>query len=319
VNITHVLLPMIFVVGFFTSRSDVAAYRIKNKWIALGLCTAAVVYLTAWAVVWSGGPAAQAAAPLVWSFDRWCVNFAVSIVFAFLLWRRKMWGGGDAKLFICYVALTPLSVYPVVFFGYYFAAFFLLWCVFVPATLWFLVSLGFREVRSIVRRPGVFWTGLKEKARRLSPGRVFKDLGQTVWRLVVCILFFSLFRSTLAVILGPQAGMSPLVPPLVLISALVLLRGVTRNRLSLIVTTVALTGWCLLDRAAWARSLVRLKMSALMILGIVLAVILIQRFFDYEFEDKDDEKSFLAPWFLAGTLIVWILRALQAVGLFASP
>ena len=51
---------------------------------------------------------------------------------------------------------------------------------------------------------------------------------------------------------------------------------------------------------------------------IVLAVTLIQRFFSYEFDDKDDEKSFLAPWFFAWVLLVWVLRALQGPGFFIA-
>ncbi len=318
-NTVLLLLPAVFIVGAATSRSDVAVYRIRNKWIALGLCYAAAVYLAAWAFYWQGGALSRAAAPLVWNFERWCVNFAVSLILAFVLWRRGMWGGGDAKLFICYAALTPLAVYPVVFFDYYFASFFLLWCVFVPATLWFLLSLGLRELVRVLRRPRLLWHGLRDGARRLTAVGILKSAGGTVWRLTVCVFFFTFFRSRAAGLLGPAIGGSALVQCLVLLAALLVLRVIAKDFVRLFATTVLLAGIFALDRAAWVQSLGTLKASAFTILTIVLAVTLIQRFFSCQFDDKDDEKSFLAPWFFAGVLLVWVLKALQGPAFFISP
>ncbi len=315
-NTVLLLLPAIFIVGVATSRSDAAVYRIRNKWIAVGLSYAAVAYLAAWAFYWQGGTASRAAIPLIWNFERWCVNFAVSLALAFVLWRRRLWGGGDAKLFVCYAALTPLAVYPVVFFDYYFASFFLLWCVFVPATLWFLLSLGCRELVRAWRRPEVLWAGLRDKARRLTVAGILKSAGETVWRLVVCVIFFAFFRDRAAALLGPQIGGSAFVQGLVLLAALLLLRVVTRRFSALLATTVLLAGLFATDQAARVRSLGTLKTSALTVLVFVLVVSLIQRFFKYQFDDKDDEKSFLAPWFFAGVLVVWVLKALQGLSFF---
>jgi|GEM_PF-2152391 len=318
-NTVFLLLPAVFIVGAATSRTDIAVYRIRNTWIAFGLCYAAVAYLAAWAFYWQGGAAGAAAAPLVWNFERWCVNFAVALAFAFVLWRRGMWGGGDAKLFVCYAALTPLAVYPVVFFDYYFASFFLLWCIFVPATLWFLLSLGGRELVRALRRPDLLARGLRERTARLTAVGILKSAGQTLWQLTVCVSFFSFFRSKAAELLGPAAGASPLAQGLILLAALVLLRVIAKGLLRLSATTLVLAGIFALDRQAWIRSLATLRASALTVLTVVLAVTLIQRFFSYEFDDKDDEKSFLAPWFFAGVLLVWVLKAWQQPAFFFSP
>jgi len=318
-NAVLLLLPAVFVVGAATSRTDVAAYRIPNRWIAFGLCYAAVAYLAAWAFIWNGGPAGRAAAPFVWYFERWCVNFAVSLVFAFVLWRRGMWGGGDAKLFVCYAALTPLSVYPFAFFDYYFAAFFLLWCVFVPATLWFLLSLGARELARALRRPQRLARGLRDRVRRLRAAGALKSAAAAAGRLVVCIFFFSFFRNKVPQVLGPAVGNAPLVQGLVLLASLLLFRVIAQGRLRFAATTLALAAVFAVDRAARLQSLATLKASAFIIVAVVLAVTLAQKFFSYQFDDKDDERSFLAPWFFAGVLLVWVLRAWRTPGFFISP
>lgn len=74
---------------------------------------------------------------------------------AYLLWHFKMWGAGDAKLFICYAALIPMGQYSRVYFNYYFASFLLLLAIFIPATIflflrsaiYFMRRLKFSEIR----------------------------------------------------------------------------------------------------------------------------------------------------------------------------
>ncbi|MBI4441346.1 prepilin peptidase [Candidatus Woesearchaeota archaeon] len=61
-------------------------------------------------------------------------NLLVSIIVALALWKKKWWYGGDAKLFITYALLVPVSVYQR---GYvpYFPALVLLMNTFIPIAL----------------------------------------------------------------------------------------------------------------------------------------------------------------------------------------
>lgn len=129
-------LPVILFIGVVTSYEDFNYSKIKNKWILAGLGYSFAVYLLFWVLHWKG----LADYYLLYNFGKWCINLMVSAVMAYLLWRFKMWGAGDAKLFICYSALIPMGQYSKVYFSYYFASFLLLLAIFIPATLFLTVK-----------------------------------------------------------------------------------------------------------------------------------------------------------------------------------
>ena len=133
-----IFLPIILFIGVITSYEDFKESKIKNKWILVGLIYSFMVYLLFW-ILPKGG---LLGSYLLCNFDKWCVNLLVSMVVAYLLWHFKMWGTGDAKLFICYAALIPMGQYSRVYFNYYFASFLLLSAIFIPASV-FLITESF--------------------------------------------------------------------------------------------------------------------------------------------------------------------------------
>lgn len=131
-----IFLPVILFIGFITSFEDFKEYKIKNKWIIFSLVYSFSVYL----FVFILNHFNLLSSYLIFSFDKWCINFVISSLVAYLLWYFKMWGAGDAKLFICYVALIPIGQYSKVYFSYYFASFLLLAVIFVLATVFLTVK-----------------------------------------------------------------------------------------------------------------------------------------------------------------------------------
>ncbi|MBF0386584.1 MAG: prepilin peptidase [Candidatus Omnitrophica bacterium] len=128
ISLELLLFLGIIVLGVVSFRQDVRTSRISNVWMLLALGYALVVRL--YYIL----PGIEG---LVFR-PQSLVNWVVSLVVAVFFWRKKWWGGGDAKLFVCYVALIPSSRYGLVYFSHYFSAFLLLLSTFIPAALWIM-------------------------------------------------------------------------------------------------------------------------------------------------------------------------------------
>jgi Flp pilus assembly protein protease CpaA len=127
-------LPAILGLGIISTISDIRIRRISNQWIILSLIYAVIVHGV---LLWIGHPQ-----ELMW-IRHTVVNFLISTAVALFFWKKNWWGGGDAKLFMCYSALIPIGHYHVGYFSYYFASFLLLMATFIPAALWtFLHAQG---------------------------------------------------------------------------------------------------------------------------------------------------------------------------------
>lgn len=152
-----IFFPAIILVGLRTSLTDLTRMRVENRLIVVGLSYAVCIYgLFLLAQIWTGssgtsnsfwGDRVQA---VLWGFDRWCINLLISLVVAFLFWRGRVWGAGDAKLFIVYAALMPLGQYGRVYFHYYFSSFWLLLCIFIPAALFYLASFVWHYIKMLM-------------------------------------------------------------------------------------------------------------------------------------------------------------------------
>jgi len=130
-----IFLPAILIIGIITSYEDFKFSKIRNKWVIIGLSYAALAYIFLGILTLSQSLRGD----LFLGFDKFCINFLVSVCVAYILWHSKIWGAGDAKLFICYASLIPISQYSKGYFGYYFASFFLLVAFFVPATVFIVM------------------------------------------------------------------------------------------------------------------------------------------------------------------------------------
>jgi hypothetical protein len=129
-TLDYLFLPVIFLIGGITSYQDFKYGKIKNKWIVLGLCWGAVVYISLVILKFFN--------PAVISYSyifAVLINSGIALVVGYGLWHFDLWSAGDAKLFFVFAFLFPLEYYGR---GYlpYFPAFALLVNVFVPAAIY---------------------------------------------------------------------------------------------------------------------------------------------------------------------------------------
>ena len=145
-------LPAIIVLGILTSREDMKYGRIRNRHIAFALIYAMLVNIILITYFYF-----NKSINLGYVFDL-MINFLMTIAVAFAVWNYGLWGAGDAKLFIAYSALLPLTVYSN---GYikYFPALLILVNTFVPYTVYALfrafISTSYKEKMDVIRRAGI--------------------------------------------------------------------------------------------------------------------------------------------------------------------
>jgi len=145
-NLLMFFLPMIIFLGIITSYEDIKKGKIKNKWIVLSLLysfsvlSLLIIYLFV------------SKLPIFFSyvFD-YFLNFVIAFIFVFITWKIGMWSAGDAKLFLAYVALLPLSVYSN---GYvnYFPSLILFINTFVPLSIFFIFRMLLKTDRKVKKK-----------------------------------------------------------------------------------------------------------------------------------------------------------------------
>lgn len=132
-------LPAVIALGVVSTLQDFRVRRISNQWIIISLAYAIIAHVG----LFVSGDQQE----IFW-FLRSFVNVSASALVAVYFWKQNWWGGGDAKLFVCYSALVPLSHYPLVYFSYYFASFLLLIITFVPAAVWTFLHAQINLIKS---------------------------------------------------------------------------------------------------------------------------------------------------------------------------
>ncbi len=99
-------IPAIILLGVVTSRQDLKEGKIRNKWILISLLYS---FLTLGVVALILRLEGTVINPVYVSM--FFSNLAISLVFGVFLWLSKLWSAGDAKLFVAYAALIPISTY----------------------------------------------------------------------------------------------------------------------------------------------------------------------------------------------------------------
>jgi len=132
-------LPAVLTLGVVSTLQDFRVRRISNWWIIISL----VYALAAHIILLVSGNLQE----IRWS-SHLLVNVLASAIVAVYFWRQNWWGGGDAKLFVSYAAMIPLSHYPIGYFSYYFASFLLLIITFAPAAIWTFLHAQFNLIES---------------------------------------------------------------------------------------------------------------------------------------------------------------------------
>ena len=309
---TIIFLPLICYLGLVTSHGDFLSSRIKNKWILIGLLYSFVMYLVAWLVCICAQKEIMhpkildIVLPLVWNFDKWCINLLVSIIVAYLLWHFKLWGAGDAKLFIVYSALIPIGQYRLVYFNYYFASFLLLLTIFIPATLFFFFrSLAYLimtfKFSQIMQR---FFGLIKE--RLISSNKI-----QICKILLGFFLFFLIFRILRYELGNLFAKILPDQNIIVLLSLLAFrkLSNVFKNsKKSLLIVSLILIiyiGFKIVN--SQGEFILRIGNSFAMVIFIVIAFPIIKRITDIYIQRTTRKTTPFAHWMFLGALITWFI------------
>lgn len=128
------LLMGVFLLGIVTSYEDHKHRQIRNKWILLALLYALAAYIAVILLILLRGGTIN-----IEYFRLYGINVIFAFITALIIWWGGLWSAGDAKLFIAYTALIPLSLYR---FGYvqYFPSYVLLINTFVPIFLYYTVK-----------------------------------------------------------------------------------------------------------------------------------------------------------------------------------
>lgn len=293
-----IFLPVILFIGLATTYEDFKSSRIRNEWVLVGLVYSSIVYLFAWIFHVLGEPGLF----LLWNFDKWLVNLAVSIIVAYILWRYKMWGAGDAKLFICFCALIPIGQYSKVYFNYYFASFSLLVLIFIPASLY----LVFRSVAYFLRR---FNSGaVRNKALdvvkgSLSPANLF-SVGKVLFGFFVFFLFFYVLRVEFAKFSGKFFSNQNLLMAVSLLVFRRLARIFKNNSRTILVIFVFLVLYMIYRGNGFLPGILKTIKSSITVM-VIFPVL--KKIADLYAERTTQKTMPFAMWVFLGVLLTWFL------------
>ncbi len=122
------LLPAAIIIGIITSYEDIKEGRIRNKWLLAGFLYSLFVVLVLWDITY---------------LKAYGINLIIAVLASVLIAYAGFWNAADAKLFMVYAALLPLSIYQL---GYvpYFPAFSVLINTFTPLAFFFFIVVMFR-------------------------------------------------------------------------------------------------------------------------------------------------------------------------------
>ncbi len=309
-------LPVVLLVGYFTSREDIARSRIPNKMVTLGILYAFIFYLLLTAAYFWDGP--HKSWPFYVSLDRvfgryafiWSANLLVSIIIAYALWHNDAWGAGDAKLFICYAALVPMTQYQKIYFHGYFASFYLLYLSLVLAIVFIVVTALAEQIRTRditpIRR-------LIHRIKRDRPGEVMVFITQFSF-LNAALGFFTIFILMQILREWAQAIFSRWIPSQDIVSAAILIfsgqiSSVVRKKawtvLAVLAGLLVLFYVIYLDSPGNFAAVIKHTLGRSVVLALVFPAAGILAAYSVRFS-KNKVMPF-APWLLLGTLAAWFI------------
>lgn len=158
-------LPVVLLLGFVTSYTDIKKGKIRNMHIILALLYILISYSIIIFYYNSSG------IPIRFSyiFDLG-LNMLIALIFGFVAWHFKVWSAADGKLFLAYSGLVPLTAYSNTYFAY-FPSFVLLINTFFPIFIYYAIK-------------SVFFTGFKDKVdffKRIKVGMVTVLILNVFW------------------------------------------------------------------------------------------------------------------------------------------
>lgn len=113
--------------GTFSTISDFKSQKIYNKYIVIGALMSFLTYIAFFRQIDKA------------YIGNFIINFIISCVVSFAFFYLKIWGAGDAKLFIAVIFMIPYELYEVRS-NNYFPSMYLLICVFSVAFIYVLIE-----------------------------------------------------------------------------------------------------------------------------------------------------------------------------------
>jgi len=144
---TILFLPFLLFLGLWSSYYDIKFYQVKNKLIIFGI---------AWGVIAYAGMNVLGVLDML-SIKRILINSFFAIILGFLIWKTKFWAAGDAKLFVVYSFLIPLSYYGNERMVFFFPSFIFLVNIFSIIFLFIMLEVAvsiFKSIFAFFKRPG---------------------------------------------------------------------------------------------------------------------------------------------------------------------
>lgn len=147
IDALSILLIVIF--GLVTSFEDIKFGKIRNKWVLLAIASAFTLLALRVVVILLKGSSINPR-----YFTEFFLNLFLTFIVGILIWETKLWNPADAKLFLAYAALVPLSIYQ---WGYTanFPSFVILINTFVPYFIlcfsYILFKTSFKEKKDVVK------------------------------------------------------------------------------------------------------------------------------------------------------------------------
>lgn len=314
-----IFFPVILIIGAITSYQDCRTSKIKNKWIVLSMIYVISIYFLIWFMssVCLDGQSAQYTKAffytLFWKFDKWCINAGVSAIVAFVIWRMRMWGAGDAKLFIAYAMLIPMGKYSRSYFDYNFSSFFLLLAAFVPPTI-IIVSkalyLSFIKAKLKLKT-----IDIKKDCRNFLSKIIEKDKEKNEKSLKIILgfcavfLFFRLFQHIFLNLSRKYIADQNIIVILSLFAFKPLSKFfVTKGRKIMVTSFLFLVILYVIQKQDYfpLNLLVDLGRIFSKTLSIMIIYPLLRKLLDFYTEKDKKEHIPFARWMFLGVLIIWI-------------
>jgi len=129
-NLLYFFLPLILVIGFITTYTDIKKGKIRNKHIVLAFIVGSIIYVFLLILKIIS----------IKLILLTLINLGMGVVVSVLLWFLGFWSAGDSKLFVLYLFLVPTYFYR--YQSYTFLT--LLVNIVLPAAIYFIFVLLFK-------------------------------------------------------------------------------------------------------------------------------------------------------------------------------
>lgn len=202
-------LPVLFFIGIITTYEDFKCGKVRNKWIIFGACwgIGIISFFLIWYFIASPVTHFYYLNILNYSSDyevvvftvslsyllKCILNMTVALIISFLMWQFNVWAAGDAKLFVVYSILLPMTFYWKSFFSF-FPSFVLMINIFIPIFIYLLIGSILYYLKFIyLRIKNKSQDNLSEKKQESKTDKRKKILETVKNMLIMMTAFIGLF------------------------------------------------------------------------------------------------------------------------------